>query len=381
MKLEGKVTHIIYKSDNSFKILRLQSQKEKIVVKGVFPYVEVGEYIICDGEYVEHKEYGLQFNSLTFEKKEPEEDEDIIKFLSSEISGVGKVTAKKIVKEFGKDTFNVILENPEKIKEKCNLNSKKVETIHEQYKSKVALFSLSKKLSAFNLGMESIIKVFKTFGEDAENVIKANPYKLLDVVKKINFHEIDKYALKNGFEINAIDRIKAGIKYALNLSLSNGNTYSDKKELIEFIKMFLKVEEKHVIDAIKSLLAEGEITEKDNKIKIYSISYMEEHISFSLLSLLENKINKISKIDEKIKRLEEIEKISLTDAQKRAIKSLNKSSVNIITGGPGTGKTTIIKMIIALAEESRKKSKTCSTNRKGCKKNDRTYWSCFKYTS
>lgn len=360
-RIEGDISFIKFRNDdNGFKILKLYCETEDEnqktgtthVVTGNFPMVEVGDKISADGFFVVHEKFGPQFKAVNFEKLMPKKDKDIIKYLSNFIPGVGKKTAERIVNKFGEDTFDIILNNYEKLSDIKGINIEKAEKINNDYFENVAIFEIAKDLEKYQLSMENILKIYNKLGKDTVKIINDNPYILIDILpRSVKFLLIDNIAIKNGTKGNDLIRMKAFIKFYIERVLADGSTYILKEDIANLLKRYTSASEEDVDHAISSLRADGKITIRDEKIIPINIDYSENNIAIKLLNMQKRKVKKIKNLDEKINKLEKISLIKLTDVQKKAIKSINKSNVSIITGGPGTGKTTIIKFLIEILNE------------------------------
>lgn len=219
-------------------------------------------------------------------------------------------------------------------------------------------------------------KVFDILGKDAINEIKQNPYILLDITYGVDFNKIDKMAINLGIAINDAKRIESAIKYSLSLSSENGHTCVIKENLIKFVKDLLKVSESDIEEVLINLISiEKVITETvDSQEWIYlnTFYFAEKYIAKKLLELNKaNNIKKSNNFNSKLKTLEKEADISLSKKQREAIKMVNENNVCVITGGPGTGKTTIIKFIIDLyKKEDKKKIVLCAPTRQSCQKDE-----------
>lgn len=363
-KLEGEISFIKFRNDeNGFKILNLYCKEDDgevitgmtHVVTGTFPMVEKGDTISVDGFFTVHEKFGKQFKAINFEKIMPKKDKDIIKYLTNFIPGVGIKTAERIVNNFGENTFDIILNEYEKLTDIKGINIDKAEKIANEYFENVAIFEIAKDLEKYDLSMESILKVYNKLGKDTVQIVNENPYILIDIIpRSIKFLILDKIAIESGINTNDLIRIKAFIKFYIERVLADGSTYVLKEDVIDLILKNTTATENDAISAISDLRADGDISIRENRIIPKNVDVSENNIALKLLKMNKNKIQKISKIDEKIKELEKKSQIKLTDVQKKAIKSINKSNVNIITGGPGTGKTTIIKFLIEIFKEEGK---------------------------
>ena len=378
MELIGELQTIIYKNEmNSYTIAEFETQNELTTVVGYLPFVNIGDNLKLTGNFVEHKEYGIQFKIETFEKLMPQTLSAIEKYLASgNIKGVGEATAKRIVKEFKEETVNIIKTSPEKLTQIKGISKVKALEISESFIENWEVWQIVGFLEKFGIGAEYAKKVFDLYGINAIEEIEANPYLLLDVTRGIDFKQIDKMALDLGITYNNQKRIQSGIKYGLIRCTNNGHSCVIKSNLINFVEDLLNVNEDDIEDGIIELKMKDEITiEKREKAEWIYLTYFyetEEEIAIRILKLQEAKnIKKIKNIESELKKIEANSKIELSEKQKEAIKLVNEDNVVIITGGPGTGKTTIIKSIIDIYEDKKYKVVLCAPTRKSSKENDR----------
>ena len=378
MELIGELKTIIYKNEmNSYTIAEFETQNELTTVVGYLPFVNIGDNLKLTGNFVEHKEYGIQFKIETFEKLMPQTLSAIEKYLASgNIKGVGEATAKRIVKEFKEETVNIIKTSPEKLTQIKGISKVKALEISESFIENWEVWQIVGFLEKFGIGAEYAKKVFDLYGINAIEEIEANPYLLLDVTRGIDFKQIDKMALDLGITYNNQKRIQSGIKYGLIRCTNNGHSCVIKSNLINFVEDLLNVNEDDIEDGIIELKMKDEITiEKREKAEWIYLTYFyetEEEIAIRILKLQEAKnMKKIKNIESELKKIEANSKIELSEKQKEAIKLVNEDNVVIITGGPGTGKTTIIKSIIDIYEDKKYKVVLCAPTRKSSKKNDR----------
>lgn len=370
MELIGELQTIIYKNEmNSYTIAEFETQNELTTVVGYLPFVNTGDNLKLTGNFVEHKEYGIQFKIETFEKLMPQTLSAIEKYLASgNIKGVGEATAKRIVKEFKEETVNIIKSSPEKLTQIKGISKAKALEISESFIENWEVWQIVGFLEKFGIGAEYAKKVFDLYGINAIEEIEANPYLLLDVTRGIDFKQIDKMALDLGITYNNQKRIQSGIKYGLIRCTNNGHSCVIKSNLINFVEDLLNVSEDDVEDGIIELKMKKEITlEKREKEEWVYLTYFyetEEEIAIRILKLQEAKnVKKIKNIESELKKIEANSKIELSEKQKEAIKLVNEDNVVIITGGPGTGKTTIIKSIIDIYEDKKYKVVLCAPTR------------------
>lgn len=362
MELKGEVTDIIYQNElNSYTIAVFETEEEETTIVGYLPFVKSGDSLKVVGKFVEHKEYGRQFKVDTFEKLMPETLGALERYLSNgSIKGIGEAIAKRIIKKFGEETINIFKFEPERLSEIKGITKSKAIEMSESFIENWEVWQIVGFLERFGIGAENAKKVYDLLGINAIEQIEANPYILIDIARGVDFKQIDQMALKLGISYDNQKRVESGIKYGLIKATYNGHSCVIKENLIEFVISILDVTTENVEDNIITLKAKEEIIiEKRDKTEwIYLENFYKVEQEIALrLERLEKAPNmkEIKNIDEALNRLEKKSNIELSEKQKDAIKAINKNNVTIITGGPGTGKTTIIKTIIELYEERKKK--------------------------
>ena len=375
MELKGEIKEIIFQNEiNSYTIAVLETEFEEITVVGYLPFITLGDSLKLDGKYVEHPEYGRQFKIETFEKIMPETLDSLERYLGNgTIKGVGPATAKRIVDYFGQETLYVLKFEPEKLGNVKGITKSKGIEIATQFNENWELWQIVGFLEKFGIGVQNAKNVYKALGVNAIEQIEVNPYILIDVANNVDFKLIDKMALEMGVALNNEKRIRSGIKYSLIRATYNGHCAVIKENLYDFVMNLLNVESEDIDNAIINMRANNEIyiEERDEKTWIYLYYYfeVEENIAGKLLTLDKAKnIKKISRLSKEIKEIEKKTEIFLSEKQKEAIEAVNDNNVCIITGGPGTGKTTIIKTIIELYKKHKKKAVLCAPTGRAAKR-------------
>ena len=362
MEIKGEVTDIIYQNEmNSYTIAVFETDEEETTIVGYLPFVKSGDTLKVIGRFVEHKEYGRQFKVDTFEKLMPETLGALERYLSNgSIKGIGAVTAKKIIKKFGEDTINIFKFHPERLAEIRGISENKAVEMAESFIENWEVWQIVGFLERFGIGAENAKKIYDLLGVDAIEQIEANPYILIDMARGVDFKQIDQMALELGINYDNQKRVESGIKYGLIKATYNGHACVIKQNLIEFVISLLDVTTECVEDNIINLKAKDEIVieEREEAEWIYLENFykVEESIALKIIRLDKSKnMKKIEHIENALKKIEKKSSIELSEKQREAIISMNDNNVTIITGGPGTGKTTIIKTIIDLYEERNKK--------------------------
>ena len=376
MEIEGVVTDIIYQNEvNSYLIAEFEMEDEITTIVGYLPFINSGDTLKRIGKYVEHKDYGRQFKVDTFEKLMPRTVEALEMYLANgSIKGVGPVTAKKIVSTFGEETIHVLKYEPERLARISGISKEKAGEISRSFVENWEVWQIVGFLEKFGIGVESAKRVYDLLGVNAIESIEANPYILIDIARGVDFKQIDKMAIDLGMEPNNDKRIKSAIKYALIRTTYNGHTCTLKANLIEFVCQLTGVSEEDIKDSLINLKVENEIIvekREENSEWIYLQQFYraEQVISENIIRLQKAKNSKkISNINTKIRTVEDKTDINLSEKQKEAVELINENNVTIITGGPGTGKTTIIKTIIEIYKEKKYKIVLCAPTGRAAKR-------------
>lgn len=362
MEIKGEVADIIYQNEiNSYTISTFETEDELVTIVGYLPFITSGDTLKLFGKFVEHKDYGRQFKVDTFEKIMPETLSALEKYLENgNVKGIGEVTARKIIRKFGDDTINIFKFEPERLAEIKGITKAKALEMSQSFLENWEVWQIVGFLERFKIGAEHAKKVYNLLGVNAIEQIEGNPYILIDIARGVDFKQIDAMALDLGISYDNKKRVESGIKYALIKATYNGHSCVVKENLIEFVITLLDVTTECIEDNLIGLKAKDEIViEKRDGVEwiyLYNFYKVEEEIATRIIRLDNSKnMKKIEHIDKALKKVEEKSKIELSEKQKEAIKAINEKNVTIITGGPGTGKTTIIKTIIDLYEEKNKK--------------------------
>ena len=375
----GEIQSIIYPNEvNGYAIAEFEGEEEETTVVGYLPFIHEGDSLKLFGKFVEHKDYGRQFKIDTFEKLMPKTAKAIEKYLANgNIKGIGEQLAKRIVRKFGEETIYVFKHEPSRLAEIRGISENKAKEMAEDFVQNWEVWQIVGFLERFGIGAENAKKVYDLLGANAIEQIEKDPYILVDIARGVDFKQIDKMALDLGISYDNEKRVKSGIKYRLIRSTYNGNSCVLKENLIEFVISLLDVMTENIEDNLISLNINNEIVleerknfetgEKQEYVYLASYYNTEEEIAFRIKRLQKAKnIKKVSSIEKEIKKIEKESNIELSDKQIEAVKLVNENNVVIITGGPGTGKTTIIKTIIDIYEEKGKKVVLTAPTRKSC---------------
>lgn len=373
-ELKGYVERIIYTNeenghtilevsltDDEVKRLRDNNNEyadeifDEMVCVGMLNLVSPGMYVVFRGDFVTHPNYGVQFKTVSYEETEPEDLDSIERYLASgAIKGIGAALAARIVKKFKNDTFRIIEEEPERLAEVKGISERIAMEIADQVIEKKSMRKAILFLSEYGIGMNLAVKIYKTYGDNLYEIIKNNPYKLADDIEGVGFKIADGLASTMGMEQDSPFRIKSGILYTLQQAVSAGHTYLPMDVLIERASGILETEIGNAEDILADLMINRKITVKkiDDINVVYTPAlYNTELMAAKKLCELDSKF----KIDEKdfehrLSVIEYKENLELDDLQRMAVKEAVSNGLLIITGGPGTGKTTTINTIIKYFE-------------------------------
>ena len=377
MELVGEVGDIIYYNEtNSYMIAEFDTEEEQTTIVGYMPFVSSADNLKIIGNFVEHKKYGRQFKVETFEKLMPQTVGALEKYLANgNIKGVGEALAKRIVSRFGEDTIQVIKTEPERLAEVKGISKAKAIDIAESFLENWEVWQIVGFLERFGIGAEFAKKVYELLGINAIEQIEQDPYILIDIARGVDFKQIDKMALDLGISYDNDKRIRSGIKYALIRATYNGHACVIKENLIEFVISLLDVMTENIEDGLIELRANDEIVIEERNdgtgiwIYLSNFYYTEQEIALRIKRLQQaSNVKEIKNIQTILKKLESHSKIELSEKQKKAIELVNENNVTIITGGPGTGKTTIIKTIIDVYEQKGNKVVLCAPTGRAAKK-------------
>ena len=358
----GTVTQIIYTNEeNGYTVCEIQSKEEgDFTATGYFPYVSEGENIEITGRWVMHPDYGEQFCANSYKTILPSDQNAILLYLSSGIiSGIREATAKKIVDKFGEDVFNIFLNYPERLSEINGISLKKAVLFGEEFKKLQSVSGIVMFLQQFNISAKLATVIHKVLGNNAVDKIKQNPYILSDDIDGISFKTADNIAYTMGIAKNSPQRIRSYAKYFLTQSAyQSGHTYLPEEILLENVKNNLGVEYDEVQNAITSLSLDKDIfiEDIDGERICYLMTLLnsEVYVARRLCSLNYADQKHTISFDEANKQIDEIEKengVILDKEQRQAALCAVTDGCLVITGGPGTGKTTTLNTIIKLMQK------------------------------
>ena len=355
-QLEGTVERVIYSNeDNGYTICDMAlSDDEMITVVGIMPMTSDGDRLTVWGQWTHNPKYGRQFNVTQYERVMPADVASILKYLSSRtIKGVGPKTAQRIVEEFGEDTFSVIENHPEWLANIKGVSMKLAMSISESFKEQSEVRSAMMFFRDW-FGVSTTLKIYKRWGGRAVDVAKQNPYRLCNEIEGIGFESADRVAADLGFVNNNFDRIMSGICYVLTKSgISGGHVCLPEEELRALSSELLEVEEAMVSGAVSELLREGRLVARkdgDRQMIYLEDMYSTERYIAEKLKLIDKMCASVDVADiDRFVENEEIRSgIKYASLQKRAIADALRYGVMVLTGGPGTGKTTVVRALIRI---------------------------------
>jgi len=354
--LAGYVEHIIYRNaDNGYTVLNLVSGEDEITCVGIFSAIAEGENIEAQGEYTEHPTYGQQFKVISFEEKAPEDEEAIERYLGSgAIKGIGLAMAARIVRRFKEDTFRIIEEEPERLAEIKGISNRKAMEIASQVNEKRDLRQAMIFLQQYGITMNLAVKVYQAYGQDVYGIIRENPYRLADDIDGVGFRTADEIAARVGIRMDSDFRVRSGILYTLLQASGEGHTYLPETELTPRASKLLNVTAEQVEKQYMDLAIERKIILKqmEDQTQIYAASfyYMEANTATMLKRLNVSYDVSDAEIEQRIRGIEKKSGMTLDEHQVTAVKEAVRNGLLVITGGPGTGKTTTINTIIRYFE-------------------------------
>jgi len=355
-KICGKIENVVYHNDsNDYTVLEISDKDENLIVAvGIMPFSFEGEQVELVGRWTYHKEFGRQFAFDSFEKSLPENTDGILQYLSSRtVKGVGPVTALRIVRRFGQDTFDVIENHPEWLADIPGITLKKAATISESFREQTGIRGVMMFCRDF-MGTGEVTKVYKRLGVGAVGVIKENPYILCEDDFGISFEKADAIAMSLGQATDSPARILSGIKYILSYNASqNGHTCLPLEKLLPSVGQILGIDEQKIYENILVFINDGKLSEfkieKTSFIMTSEVAEDEDSIARHLFRIsrgaLEYSADDVAALIEKVEATLSLEFANL---QKKAIFKSLEDGVMILTGGPGTGKTTVIKALISI---------------------------------
>ena len=352
VEIQGYVEHIVFRNEeNGYSVLNVMEGNKEYCLVGTFLTISEGEYIRAQGEMIKHPVYGDQMRVESYEFVAPSDAQSTERYLASgTIKGIGAAMASRIVKKFGDDTFRIIEEEPERLAEVKGISERKAMEIAGQVSQKRDARQAMIFLQQYGITIHLAAKIYARYGSDVYGILKQNPYCLADDISGVGFKMADEIARKIGIRTDSDFRIKSGLFYALLQAVTQGHTYLPEQELFERACVLLDMEGMDLGKYMMDLVMEHKliVKEREGQKIVYASQYyyMELNTAKMLLDLNITDSIPREEMEKKIHKIEERENIALDEMQRRAVMEAVNNGLTIITGGPGTGKTTTINTII-----------------------------------
>ena len=354
--ISGYVDHIVFRNnDNGYTVMVMICDEEELTCVGIFSDIAEGECIEAHGEYTDHPTYGRQFAVKSFVEKAPQDELAIERYLGSgAIKGIGIALAARIVRRFKEDTFRIIEEEPERLAEVKGISQRKAMEIADQVNEKRDLRQAMIFLQQYGISTTLAVKIYNTYGQEVYSILKENPYRMADDVDGVGFRTADEIAARVGIRTDSDFRIRSGIQYALLQASNEGNTYLPMPELTQRASALLEIEPEYIEKHYMNLAMDRKIIMRqvDDVTQIYASAffYMEANTATMLKQLDATFDVPDIEIEARLRQIEKQTKMDLDEHQVEAVKEAVRNGVLVITGGPGTGKTTTINTIIKYFE-------------------------------
>lgn len=351
-EIQGYVEHIIFRNaDNGYTVLNLISDEEEITCVGIFPAVSEGENLLLQGDYTSHPTYGEQFHMQSFQVKAPEDMQSMERYLASgAIKGIGVALAARIVRRFKNDTFRIIEEEPERLAEVKGISERMAMEISTQMMEKKDLRDAMIFLEKYGIHTNLAVKIYNQYGPMIYQIVKENPYRMAEEVSGIGFKIADEIASRVGIRTDSDFRIRSGILYVLAQGAGAGHTYLPREMVCNMGRSLLGVGEDAIETQIMNLAMEQKLVLKGDQVYTRQFYRMEEVTAGLLLELDRDYDVPDIELEEALRRIEKEEHMELDEWQAKAVKEAVTHGVFILTGGPGTGKTTTIWAMIRYFE-------------------------------
>ena len=355
-ELTGYVEHIVFRNaENGYTVMNFAGEKDEMTCVGTFSVISEGMYLKLRGEYVDHPTYGVQMKVESFEEQAPEDIQSIERYLGSgAIKGIGAALAARIVRRFKEDTFRIIEVEPERLAEIKGISERKAMEISSQVEEKRELRQAMIFLQKYGISINLAVKIYHKYGTEIYSILQENPYRLADDIQGVGFKIADEIASRVGIRTDSDFRIRSGIQYALQQASGEGHTYLPKEELTKRTARLLEIEPEYIEKHYMDLAMERKIILKETNgiVKIFASSYylMEANTAAMLAELDIRYDVPVREMEDRIRRIEDSSGMELDELQKQAVQEAVQNGLFVLTGGPGTGKTTTINTIIRYFE-------------------------------
>ncbi len=353
-QIEGTAASVIYQNEeNGYTVLRMTVAEEEITAVGCMPGIAPGERLLLQGKWTNHAAYGRQFKAEVVERRLPEGTRAVFEYLASGvIRGIGTATARRLVDEFGAEALTVLEEEPEKLTRLKGVTLKRARSISDAFRKQMGMRHLLEFLTAHSLPAQLGVPLFRRYGDSALVVVKANPYLLVDEELNVPFSTADRLALSLHIEGDDPLRLEAGLTYELVHNLSNGHTFLPRHKLLEATARLLSMERECLESALDALLGRNELVEEavagEDAVYLAPIHGAECYVADRLAEMSGAELLPPHDLDKLMVRIQKENGITYAPQQKQAIQLAACRQVMLLTGGPGTGKTTSLRGVLAL---------------------------------
>lgn len=371
--LEGDISDIIYYNDDTgYVIAHLETLEDSHCIKGVIPFLKEGDRLKVIGKTVVHDFYGEQIEVQEVKHLKPSTVEDIYRYLASGvISGVGESTAKLLVEAFGEKTLDIIEHEPEKMMVISGIGEKKCAQIKASYDEQYAMRDEMIYFQKLGLTVNMAMRIYKKYGEDSLKRVQENPYLLAEEISGVGFQVADDIARRIGIEKKSPFRIQSAILHVLSQASMQGHVYMEKEELLTQVRKILQIDEELIPHELTQMAVAGSVQLSGKPVNVYlpSFYYAEQQVAAKLYQLTTS-VEQMPSVDmdQFISEYESEKGIKFADLQKKALSEALEAGVFILTGGPGTGKTTLINALITLYESFNKKVVLCAPTGRAAKR-------------
>ena len=358
--IEGTVESVIYQNqENGYTVLRLDGgEGQTLTVVGCMPGVAPGEGITVEGTWTRHASYGEQFKAEAVERRTPAGTKAIFDYLSSgAVKGIGAATARRMVEEFGEETLTVLEEHPERLTQIRGITRKKALAMGENFRLQMGMRRLLEFLGEHEVPLQLAMPLYRKYGDRALEIIRGNPYLLVDGELGVEFSTADKLALSMGMEGDDPQRIEAGLLFELAHNLDNGHAFLPRRKLLPATAQLIELEgeTEALEDALEALLERGEVIQEtvanEEAVYLHDLYEAEQYVAFRLSEMARGEQVPPAGLDGLIDRIQAEQGIVYAPQQRQAVELAAASQVMLLTGGPGTGKTTSLRGVLALFEQ------------------------------
>ena len=358
--IEGTVESVIYQNqENGYTVLRLDGgEGQTLTVVGCMPGVAPGEGIAVEGTWTRHASYGEQFKAEAVERRTPAGTKAIFDYLSSgAVKGIGAATARRMVEEFGEETLTVLEEHPERLTQIRGITRKKALAMGENFRLQMGMRRLLEFLGEHEVPLQLAMPLYRKYGDRALEIIRGNPYLLVDGELGVEFSTADKLALSMGMEGDDPQRIEAGLLFELAHNLDNGHAFLPRRKLLPATAQLIELEgeTEALEDALEALLERGEVIQEtvanEEAVYLHDLCEAEQYVAFRLAEMARGEQVPPHGLDGLIDRIQAEQGIVYAPQQRQAVELAAASQVMLLTGGPGTGKTTSLRGVLALFDQ------------------------------